>query len=148
MNCFTISYLLGSGNVRSGDFSSHQNSHRGRQAAVIWGGYAQPHTALSVCSGFPWKTHLSPISPPSSFGSHSTCAHSPPGESHSFQPKIYHAPNTAAHYQGAGMIGEGRVGCRRRGCSLGADRKPIFFVIRCVMLQSERGVTKTKINSE
>lgn len=50
MNCFTISYLLGSGNVRSGDLSSHKSSHRVDRLQRSQGRYAQPHTALGVHS--------------------------------------------------------------------------------------------------
>jgi hypothetical protein len=35
LNCFTISYLLGSGNVRSGEFQLPQKLTQGRQAAVL-----------------------------------------------------------------------------------------------------------------
>lgn len=119
MNCFTISCLLGSGNVRSGDLSSHRKSHRVDRLQCSQGRYAQPHTALTVRSGFPWKTLLSPVSPPSPLGSHSTCAQSPPRKTQLLaRTKDLPCCATVAHYQGTQMMGESGMG-RGQGGAVG-----------------------------
>lgn len=75
MNCFTISYLLGSGNVRSVDFSLHRNSGWRALGKIC----STPHSPLCLFSFSLENTALS-ASPPSFLDSHSTWAQSPPGE--------------------------------------------------------------------
>lgn len=59
-------------------FQLPQKLTQGRQAAALALREDMLNPTQPLVSGFPWKTHLSPVSLPSSLGSHSTCAQRPP----------------------------------------------------------------------
>lgn len=65
MNCFTISYLLGSGNLRSMACCSHRNSGGAFSPKSLHREVVTHTQALCVCSSFYWKPFLSSASLPS-----------------------------------------------------------------------------------
>lgn len=136
MNCFTISYLLGSGNLSSMSFRSHKNSSRGGLVQKsLCGETVAPTQPLCICYSFSVKPCLTsspaPSSPAPCF---QLCERSM--ASGWPQPSTTSAPGGEVRRPGCRgcSSGQGRGG---KGCSLGPDRELIFFLIRCVMLKRQ-----------
>lgn len=143
MNCFTIGYLLGSGN-RAGRHSTHAENHKwdsSLRALGLLQGRGHPHPG-PLCLVQLLFSSFSPSSLPPSRLNNATSSpgEQPPAMPTHARPKVREESEGLEGRQEKGEErkkkgGKGRVGT---GCTLCPHRKHIFLTVRCAMLRRER----------